>query len=66
MAEDYSWYNNDRAEGSQTYPMGIHKYYDMHSIRGYANYWIVYALMWQSELLMTILTSWNIVGWMFL
>ena len=34
-AFDLYWYNNYQAEGLQTYPNGIHKYYDVYSWEGY-------------------------------
>merc|ERR1711935_739083 len=37
-------YNNAEAEGSQVYPHGIHKYYDVYSFSGYVNYFIDYQI----------------------
>ena len=41
---DLFWYNNAEAEGSQVYPHGIHKYYDVFSFSGYVNYFIDYQI----------------------
>ena len=51
---DLYWYNNAFAEGEQTYPKGISKYYDIYSLNGYFSYlidylivvWIVEPLRW--------------------
>ena len=43
---DLYWYNNAEAEGQQTYPKGIHKYYDIYSWEGYKAYFLDYALAW--------------------
>ena len=48
-ALDSFWYNNAFAEGEQTYPSGIHKYYDIYSLEGYwiylTDYWIAAYLL---------------------
>lgn len=44
-ALDMYWYNNAFAEGEQMYPSGIHKYYDIFSLRGYFNYLIDWLLV---------------------
>ena len=41
-SQDRFWYNNAYAEGYQTYPTGIHKYYDLFSLTGYYNYYFDY------------------------
>ena len=43
-SQDRFWYNNAYAEGFQTYPTGIHKYYDMFSLSGYYTYYIDYYI----------------------
>ena len=43
-SQDRFWYNNAYAEGYQTYPTGIHKYYDMFSLSGYYTYYIDYYI----------------------
>ena len=43
-SQDRFWYNNAWAEGYQTYPTGIHKYYDMFSLSGYYTYYIDYYI----------------------
>ena len=42
---DLYWYNNSFAEGEQTYPQGISKYYDIYSMNGYLSYLIDYLLV---------------------
>ena len=37
---DLFWYNNQDAIGSQIYPMGLEKYYDLYSLEGY------YSFLW--------------------
>ena len=45
-AFDLYWYNNHIAEGNQTYPSGIHKYYDVFSWEGYKQYFYDFCLAW--------------------
>ena len=49
--QDRFWYNNAMAEGAQTYPHGIHKYYDMFSMNGYYSYYIDYYIAYVINLL---------------
>ena len=42
---DLYWYNNSVAEGHQTYPQGIDKYYDVYSLNGYFSYFIDYLIV---------------------
>lgn len=42
---DLYWYNNAFAEGEQTYPKGISKYYDIYSLNGYFSYLIDYLIV---------------------
>ena len=43
---DLYWYNNADAEGFQTYPKGVHKYYDVFSWEGYKAYFYDFCLAW--------------------
>ena len=53
------WYNNAYAECAQSYPYGLHKYYDMFSFAGYAQYWIDAEIARQERLIRILLTCWN-------
>ena len=48
-SDDLYWYNNAMAEGAQSYPYGIHKYYDIFSLRGYLRYLIDYITVYIIE-----------------
>ena len=49
-SDDLYWYNNAMAEGAHAYPHGIHKYYDIFSLRGYIRYLIDYITVYIIEL----------------
>ena len=49
-ADDLYWYNNAIAEGAHAYPHGIHKYYDVFSLRGYTRYIIDYITVYVIKL----------------
>lgn len=49
-SDDLYWYNNAIAEGAHAYPHGIHKYYDIFSLRGYIRYLIDYITVYIIEL----------------
>ena len=49
-SDDLYWYNNSIAEGAHSYPHGIHKYYDIFSLRGYIRYIIDYITVYIIEL----------------
>ena len=53
------WYNNALAEGSQAYPRGLHKYYDMFSFRGWAMYWADWRLAKIEKFLQDVSVLWN-------
>ena len=57
---DRFWYNNAEAEGVQTYPHGIHKYYDMFSMEGYYTYFIDYYIAYVINILSSILTPFGL------
>ena len=48
-SDDLYWYNNAMAEGAQSYPHGIHKYYDIFSLKGYLRYLIDYITVYIIE-----------------
>lgn len=41
---DMYWYNNGKAAGSQMYPAGVSKYYDMYSVDGAIDF--LWNLLW--------------------
>ena len=43
---DGFWYNNPAAAGSQIYPTGLSKYYDMYSMTGFVNYISGWIWIW--------------------
>lgn len=43
---DGFWYNNAEAAGSQIYPTGLAKYYDIYSVSGLWNYYVSYLWVW--------------------
>ena len=43
-ALDGYWYNNAMASGSQMYPSGLSKYFDMYSTSGVIDYW--WSMVW--------------------
>ena len=47
---DLYWYNGQEAVGSQVYPVGLSKYYDLFSFNGYFNFlwdysWVLFCTM---------------------
>ena len=45
-AADYYWYNGQDASGSQLYPQGLSKYYDLYSLEGIYEYFIDWLVIW--------------------
>jgi len=45
------WYNDAGAAGSQLYPTGLSKYFDLHSVPGFARYLFFWVGTWFSTLL---------------
>ena len=48
------------AEGAQTYPHGIHEYYDMFSMQGYYTYFIDYYIAYVLNILSTVMTPFGL------
>lgn len=44
--QDFFWYNNAGASGSQLYPAGLSKYFDLYSFPGYLHYLKEWVWIW--------------------
>lgn len=43
---DFYWYNNQGASGSQLYPTGLSKYFDLYSFDGLYEYFMAWMWIW--------------------
>lgn len=43
---DWTWYSNAQAAGTQVYPQGLSKYFDMYSTSGWTEYVLYWSWAW--------------------